>query len=49
MKNVCKLEYIKGDITKIDSVDAIVNAANNSLLDTVIKDKDLKNINLTSN
>jgi O-acetyl-ADP-ribose deacetylase (regulator of RNase III) len=32
LKNVCKLECINGNITKNDSVDAIVNAANNSLL-----------------
>lgn len=32
MESGCKLECIKGDITKIDSVEAIVNAANNSLL-----------------
>lgn len=32
MENTCKLECIKGDITQIDTVEAIVNAANNSLL-----------------
>lgn len=32
MESNCKLECIKGDITKIDTVEAIVNAANNSLL-----------------
>ena len=26
------IQYVKGDITKIDNVDAIVNAANSSLL-----------------
>lgn len=32
MENNCKLECIKGDITQINTVEAIVNAANNSLL-----------------
>lgn len=32
MKCECRIECIKGDITKIDTVEAIVNAANTSLL-----------------
>lgn len=32
MESNCRLECIKGDITRIDTVEAIVNAANNSLL-----------------